>query len=215
MTTCAWRLHRPRQVIVVVFLTSVFWFLLNTIILFTYQGSRPVGADGGYRRAIRGERDELLVQFGRASEIRARSKLPLDAARDKKRLAGNIAGRIESKQPIHAATTAHEGLEADARDNVGKGISASFTSKTKQASNQRQIAITTILSWHAKTPKFLDESTNPSRDPNEPGEQGRPVTIGEDEKDAEKEGYKKHAFNELASRKISLHRSIPDTRNPG
>lgn len=63
--------------------------------------------------------------------------------------------------------------------------------------------------------KFNFETEPIARDPNGPGENGQAVNINESEKKEETEGYNQHAFNELASRKISLHRSIPDTREPG
>ena len=52
-------------------------------------------------------------------------------------------------------------------------------------------------------------------DPNDPGEDGKAVVISAKEKPNEKDGYNKYAFNEYASAKISLERSIPDTRSSG
>lgn len=51
------------------------------------------------------------------------------------------------------------------------------------------------------------------RDPNLPGELGHGVTVGSSEKEKEKEGYDRHAFNQLVSDKISIHRSLEDYRN--
>lgn len=51
------------------------------------------------------------------------------------------------------------------------------------------------------------------RDRNGPGEQGQGVTVGAAEKEKEKEGYKKHAFNQLVSDKISVHRRLKDYRH--
>ena len=48
--------------------------------------------------------------------------------------------------------------------------------------------------------------------PNGPGENGAKVKNDESEEEAEKTGYRKYSFNELASSKISLERSIPDNR---
>lgn len=48
-----------------------------------------------------------------------------------------------------------------------------------------------------------------------PGEEGKAVYNNKndaDEESKEREGYRKHSFNELASSKISLERSIPDNR---
>ena len=61
-------------------------------------------------------------------------------------------------------------------------------------------------------PKFPDVK---ARDPNGPGEDGKAVVVATGEKKNEKEGYSKYAFNEYVSEKISLVRSIPDTRSPG
>ena len=51
--------------------------------------------------------------------------------------------------------------------------------------------------------------------PRGPGESGEAVHNDQDDPaqiSQEKEGYKKYSFNELASSKISLERSIPDNR---
>lgn len=48
-----------------------------------------------------------------------------------------------------------------------------------------------------------------------PGEHGKPFVLSSEEKDASEALYKENGFNALASDKISLHRSIPDIRNPG
>ena len=53
--------------------------------------------------------------------------------------------------------------------------------------------------------------------PGGPGEGGKAVYNDKDdpvEVNKEKEGYTKYSFNELASAKISLERSIPDNRAP-
>ena len=51
------------------------------------------------------------------------------------------------------------------------------------------------------------------RDQRGVGEFGQGVNVGADEKEKEKEGYKKHAFNQLVSDKISVHRSLKDYRH--
>lgn len=50
------------------------------------------------------------------------------------------------------------------------------------------------------------------RNPLLPGELGRGVTIDDHEKEKEKRGFDLHAFNMLASDKISIHRSLQDYR---
>ena len=62
--------------------------------------------------------------------------------------------------------------------------------------------------------RTLYSSLIPSN-PNGPGEEGKAVFNDKDdpgEASKEKEGYRKYSFNELASSKISLERSIPDNR---
>ncbi len=51
------------------------------------------------------------------------------------------------------------------------------------------------------------------RDQKGPGEFGQGVAVSPDEKEKEKEGYKKHAFNQLVSDRISVHRSLKDYRH--
>jgi len=50
------------------------------------------------------------------------------------------------------------------------------------------------------------------RNPLLPGELGRGVSLEESEKDKEKRGFDLHAFNMVASDKISVHRSLQDYR---
>ena len=57
------------------------------------------------------------------------------------------------------------------------------------------------------------ERTTPSRDPKAPGELGRGASAKLEEKEKEKEGYSRHAFNQLVSDKISVHRSLKDYRH--
>lgn len=62
--------------------------------------------------------------------------------------------------------------------------------------------------------RTLYSSLIPSN-PNGPGEEGKAVFNDKDDPDEaskEKEGYRKYSFNEIASSKISLERSIPDNR---
>ncbi|KAL7673840.1 hypothetical protein ACOME3_000120 [Neoechinorhynchus agilis] len=59
----------------------------------------------------------------------------------------------------------------------------------------------------------------PHEDPNMPGEMGKPVVVDVDHLSPEEKvrydlGWKNHAFNEYASSMMSLHRSLPDMRDP-
>ena len=61
------------------------------------------------------------------------------------------------------------------------------------------------------------ENVMGNRDPRLPGERGNGYTISSAsklDKEREKHGYDKHAFNQLVSDRISLYRSLKDYRNP-
>ncbi|KAL3832574.1 hypothetical protein ACJMK2_024207 [Sinanodonta woodiana] len=60
---------------------------------------------------------------------------------------------------------------------------------------------------------------NPQINPGAPGEMGKPVIIDRtklspQERDKFEAGFRKHAFNQYVSDMISLHRSLPDVRDP-
>lgn len=60
---------------------------------------------------------------------------------------------------------------------------------------------------------FASYDKTPDRNPDKPGEQGGGVTLNFLEKRQEGEGYKEHAFNRVASDKISVQRNLLDYRN--
>jgi hypothetical protein len=65
-------------------------------------------------------------------------------------------------------------------------------------------------------PPVIDEK---KIDLNEPGEMGKPVHINEDDLSHDnlqkyQDGFEKHAFNAYASDLISIHRRLPDVRDP-
>ena len=45
-----------------------------------------------------------------------------------------------------------------------------------------------------------------------PGEQGNPVTTSSEDNDERNKAYRNYGFNQFVSDKISLNRTIPDTR---
>lgn len=47
------------------------------------------------------------------------------------------------------------------------------------------------------------------------GENGKPGTLSDSEKDAQEALFKQNGFNALLSDKIALNRSLPDIRHPG
>lgn len=58
-----------------------------------------------------------------------------------------------------------------------------------------------------------------TQDPNSPGERGRPVEIDKNKLSPEEralfdKGWEDNAFNQYASDKISVHRTLPDVRDP-
>ena len=53
----------------------------------------------------------------------------------------------------------------------------------------------------------------PDRNPDKPGEWGAAVSLNFLEKKREEKGFSDHAFNRVASDKISLERNLPDVRN--
>lgn len=73
---------------------------------------------------------------------------------------------------------------------------------------------------HAKA--FIDKTSKvfanyehirAKRDFSLPGELGKGYSVGKEEKEKEKQGYERHAFNQIVSEKISIYRSLKDYRN--
>ena len=234
MAASGWKIHRPRQVIVVALVTSLFWFVLNTLILYTYQGRSAEEMD---RRLIRNIQrhenefnlDEVVKNKDKSFLPRGNTKLKFNS-HDRANIDDNLAGGDRKSMlknfDTNIAREVSNRNNFENNQNIKTGVwkrrkPPKVILKTQQISSQKQKAPGKIYTEKPgkelhKTTETADESANtPVRDLNGPGEHGRAVTIGSDEKAAEKEGYDKHAFNELASTKISLHRSIPDTRNTG
>lgn len=60
---------------------------------------------------------------------------------------------------------------------------------------------------------LLMYDNTPDRNPDKPGEWGAAVSLNFLEKKREERGFSDHAFNRVASDKISLERNLPDVRN--
>ena len=70
------------------------------------------------------------------------------------------------------------------------------------------------LDFYGNTDRYADyEHKLVHRDPSLPGEMGRGYDVPDEEKEKEKEGYEKHAFNQYDSDMISIQRRLEDFRN--
>ena len=65
-----------------------------------------------------------------------------------------------------------------------------------------------------KEPYFENTREADKKGPGSMGGSGKIEGMTDKDKQREKDGYKKHSFNEYLSRKISLHRSLQDPRYP-
>ena len=235
-----WQIHKPRQVILVVFLTSVFWFVLNTVILISYQAN-ITSNDAKAVRRLRGENKDDQLQFEQRLEAadKRHKLLPrgisevgdADLEEELDTINKEILQDNESKdirnldtQVIKKELTDETEKSSLKKEQFIRKPRLEKTKKKPKVLKKKQISA--IRSFPSEDTKKGAENTKaavhiPSipdvkaRDPNGPGEDGKPVVFAEGEKKKEKEGYSKYAFNEYASQKISLIRSIPDTRTSG
>lgn len=201
--------------------------MLNIILLYTYQGNTFLSL----RQGIRGE-GQANVLPGNLNGVRLPRGQPQNEHRQQHNFLDNIPENEESE---------NENIDKDSNAEEDKKFLKQLVVKGKSPKNSdsesdhlqtadQDIKVTEMVNDNdsikqkvtAKTEKFqptkeeFNFETEPvARNPNGPGENGQAVNINESEKKEESEGYNQHAFNELASRKISLHRSIPDTREPG
>lgn len=201
------RMHRPKQVIVVALLTSLFWFLFNIGLLYTYQGN-------------------IVVNFGQVTNqqehlsSQVKDNLPGNL-NDVELTRGERNDQSENDNNIRdQQTTAEKNKDVEVRFLSDKFLSKKKKKlKIEKDDNNNNNNLNEVVERQlipTKTKEVFDfDKEEEKRDPNGPGENGQAVVVDSNEKDEENNGFKKHAFNELASKKISLHRSIPDTREMG
>lgn len=208
-----------KRLVAAALLTSVFWFILNSFILFSYQGgffnSRDHGSNGKFR-------DDLAVDSLRGSKTD-------DDHQEKNRVdksyvtANNYSNDIDSdnQQTLDMKNDdnwfQNSLRTAPSIKKNGKLTEIIFfpNIETTETQYDQKLSRGEVSKVDNTLPENIATEMFEKRDPNGPGENGQAVQIEESEKEKEKQGYDKHAFNQLASDKISLFRSIPDTRDPG
>lgn len=227
----AFSVHQPRQVIVVVLLTSIFWFVFNTLIIISYQGN--IGSnDRKSALLFRHENKKIHRGFDKqlgeanngseASVTRGNHKNGQELPEE----LDTINKEITEDKGDHDINVMKKGLKSDHKiislnkqQLSRKKESKSIRKEPKMAKKKQITAVKIQPKKHIEDSKDAERiPTIPdvnARDPNGLGEGGRAVVFEGSEKKKEKEGYSKYAFNEYASQKISLVRSIPDTRSAG
>lgn len=229
----AFSVHQPRQVIVVVLLTSVFWFVFNTLIIISYQGNigsndrKSVLLFRHENKKIHRGFDKQLDDANKGQELEASvtrgnhkngEELPEEL--------DTINKEITENKRDHDISMMKKGLKSDNKiislnkqQLSRKKESKSIRKEPKMAKKKQITAVKIQPRKHIEDSKDAERiPTIPdvnARDPNGLGEGGRAVVFEGSEKKKEKEGYSKYAFNEYASQRISLVRSIPDTRSAG
>lgn len=220
------KMHRPKQVIIVALLTSLFWFLFNIGLLYTYQGSVIVNVGQVTNQHQRlssevsdlpGNLNSVALTRGQRSEHdeNKNNKHNLEIEKEQKNSNDNVLIK-ENEQSEHLHATAENTKQVKVRFLSDKFRSDNLKKKLRieNDNNNNDPVIPQFIPTKAKEVFDFDNEED-KRDPNGPGENGQAVVVNGDEKEEENNGFKKHAFNELASKKISLHRSIPDTRESG
>lgn len=226
--TC--QVHRPRQVIVVALLTSIFWFALNTVILVSYQvniASNELKAAHSFRQE---NNEDDLLGFERQWEDTNKAKKILPRGISEVGLEGEEFDIINNEilqhksnrgtRVIENGLTNRNEVESLKKGHLNRKIE--LETRKKKPKILKNKLISAVKSIEPDDPKKDKHNTNVGggiktnpHDPNGPGENGKPVLISAKEKKNEKDGYSKHAFNEYASSKISFERFIPDTRSSG
>lgn len=218
---CTWQVHKPRQVIIVALLTSIFWFALNTVILVSYQVN-IASNELKVAHSVRHENKNNQLGFEWQSEDKNEENKLLPHGISEVGLHGaekldTINNEIRSQhKPNHDTLQARQEFIQNHKLNRNTRLE---TRKKKPKLLKKKL-ISAVRSIPPEDIRKDTADTNiggikKTRDPNGPGEYGKAVVIPAEEKKNEKDGYSKYAFNEYASTKISLERSIQDTRTSG
>lgn len=216
------QVHRPRQIIIVALLTSIFWFALNTVILVSYQVN-IASNELKLAHSLKWENKNASFEFERQSEVinKAEKLSPRgisDAVRFHEEELDIINNEIFQRESRRDAQDIVKEKDSLIKGQFNKD--KRFETRQKKPKLLKKKLISAVRSIELDDPKKERGDTNIGgviipHDPNGPGEDGKPVVVSAKEKHNEKEGYNKYAFNEYASAKISLERSIPDTRSSG
>lgn len=216
------QVHRPRQIIIVALLTSIFWFALNTVILVSYQVN-IASNELKLAHSLKWENKNASFEFERQSEfINKAEKLSPRGISDAVRFHEEELDIINNEIFQRESRRDTQDIVKE-KDSLIKGQfnkDKRFETRQKKPKLLKKKLISAVRSIELDDPKKERGYTNIGgviipHDPNGPGEDGKPVVVSAKEKHNEKDGYNKYAFNEYASAKISLERSIPDTRSSG
>jgi len=208
------QVHRPRQIIVVALLTSIFWFALNTVILVSYQVN-IASNELKVAHSLRLGNKNASFRFERQSE---------DTNKGKKLSPRGISEGeefdIKNNEIFQHKSSRDTEDIVRGKDSLIKGQFNRLETGKKKPKQLKKKLISVVRSVEPNDPKKERGDTNIGgiiipHDPNGPGEDGKPVVVSAKEKPNEKDGYNKYAFNDYVSAKISLERSIPDTRSSG
>lgn len=217
---CTWQVHKPRQVIIVALLTSIFWFALNTVILVSYQVN-IASNELKVAHSVRHENKNNQLGFEWQSEDKNEEKKLLPHGISEVGLHG--AEKLDTNNEIRSQHKPnHDTLQARQEfiQNHKLNRNTRLETRKKKPKLLKKKLISAVRSIPPEDIRKDTADTNiggikKTRDPNGPGEYGKAVVIPAEEKKNEKDGYSKYAFNEYASTKISLERSIQDTRTSG
>ena len=215
------QVHRPRQIIIVALLTSIFWFALNTVILVSYQVN-IASNELKVARSLRRGNKSASFRFEQQSDTNKAKKLSPRGISEV-RFHGEEFDIINNEIFQHKPSRDTQDIAdiVKEKDSLMKGQfnkNTRLETRKKKPKLLKKKLISAVRSVEPNDPKKERGDTNVGtipHDPNGPGEDGKPVVVSAKEKPNEKDGYNKYAFNEYASAKISLERSIPDTRSSG